>query len=512
MKSDSHDSVSTHSPKIRTRQVSSRFMSPNPTGSPERGSASATNSPFRRFPSRGHRWPSTAKRNSTTLADHIGDERLREREHHNHHHNQNQKATNRTNSVFSSLTKQRSCRELSNNNNNSNGFEENDQPIIGRSMRYSFPGKSSSLGKKQSYHMVPGRLSLDENALQRNSDYSRNSIDSESDNTSFNYLPRTWSYRKVGKDVQSKYMATSSLRGRASDSDISNSKPLSSDESWVMKKLISEKAMKKANSLIGYMSSKSQWALSPGRSGSPPMSLESKDKPLSFSSLRPQNKSVEKILSMGFDLFRSKKSSTSVGLANSEAVHQLRLLDNRLIQWRFANARAHAVNDNMSLQAESNLICALDGIAKLQRSVVQKKIELEREKLEMKLNFVLHSQMKLLETWASMERQHLAAISLMKQCLHSVICKVPLLEGAKVDIQWMSIAQRHASDLTASIKSVLSCFSPLADKNAELLSELAKIVAQEKLLLQEFNDLFQTMCVLELKERSLKCSFIQLKC
>ncbi|KAK7312773.1 hypothetical protein VNO77_36895 [Canavalia gladiata] len=493
-KIDSNDSLSAFSPKQRTRQVSSRFMSLNQTGSPEPGSAGLCDSPVRRFPQRGL---SSVKRNSTTLADHIGNERLNEREQQHHNNQQNQRNTNATSSVFSALTKQRSRREPN------NGFEENEQASIGRSMRYT---SSCSVKKPSSHNMVPGRLSLDENAL--NSDCSRNSIDSESENTSFNSLSRRWSSRKQGKEVSSKYMATSARRG--SDSDISNA--FSSDDSWMMKKLIAQKTMKRANSLIGYMSSKTQWALSPGRSGSPPLCLESKEKPLSHSRLRPQNKSVEKILSMGLDLFRTKKSPKSAGFPNSEAVHRLRLLDNRLIQWRFANARALVVNHNMSLQAQNNLIYALDGLAKLQRSVVQKRIELEREKLEMKLNFVLHSQMKLLETWASMERQHLAAINILKECLHSVVCKVPLSEGAKVDIQLTSIAQRCASDLAASIKSVLPCFSPSVDKTAELLSELAKVVAQEKLFLQEFNDLFRTICALELKERSLKCSLIQLKC
>ncbi|TKY66897.1 QWRF motif-containing protein 3 [Spatholobus suberectus] len=478
MKSDSNDSFS--SPKPRTRQVSSRFTSPNSMGPPEPGSAS----PLCR---RGNR---SAKRSSATLADHIGNERLKEREENHHHH---QKPTNRADSVFSVLTKQRSCRELK---NNTNGLEENGQEVTRRST-----GKSSSspVVKKPSSHIAPGRHSMDENTLNRNFHCSKSSIDSESDNTSLDSisLPRTRSWRKTGREVSSKYMATSGQRG------VSDSDPLSSDDSWMLRKFMTQKAMRRANSLIGYMSSKSQWALSPGRSGSPPLSLESKDKPLSFSSLRPQQKGVEKILSMGFDLFRTKKSSTR------EVVHQLRLLDNRLIQWRFANARANAVNRSMSLQAESNLICVLDGLAQLQHSVVQKKIELEREKLEMKLNFVLHSQIKLLETWGSMERQHLAAITMMKESLHSVVCKVPLLEGAKLNIQIASFAQRHASDVTDSIKSVLSAFSPLT---AELLSELARVVAQEKFLLQEFNDIFHNVCVLELKERSLMCSLIQLKC
>ncbi|KAG5020949.1 hypothetical protein JHK87_016804 [Glycine soja] len=480
MKSDSNDSVSPYSPKPRIRQVSSRFMSPHSTGSPEPGSAS----PLPRF----HR---AAKRNSSTLADHIGNERLKERE--ENHQNQNQTPTNRTGSVFSVLTKQRSLREF---RNNINGSEENDQDqyINGKSTRNGFSAKfpASPVVKKPSSHIAPGRLSLDENALKKNFHCSKNSIDSESDNTSLDSvsLQRTFSSRKLGREVSSKYMMTTSGRkGEASDSD-----PLSSDDSWMMKKFITQKAMKRANSLIGYMSSKSQWALSPGRSGSPPLSLESKDKPLSFSSLRPQHKRVEKILSMGFDLFRTKKPSTC------EVVHQLRLLHNRLIQWRFANARANDANHTMSLQAESNLIYVLDGLAKLRHSVMQKRIELEREKIEMKLNFVLHSQMKLLETWGSMERQHLTGITIMKECLQSVVCKVPLLEGAKVDMQLVSIAQRRASDLADSIKSVLSTFSPLAGKTAELLSELARVVAQEKLLLQELNDIFHNMSVLEIRE------------
>ncbi|BAT90191.1 hypothetical protein VIGAN_06138300 [Vigna angularis var. angularis] len=210
---------------------------------------------------------------------------------------------------------------------------------------------------------------------------------------------------------------------------------------------------------------------------------------------------------MGFDLFRTKKS-----FSTSEVIHQLRLLHNRLIQWRFTNARAHTVNHSMSLQAQSNLINVWDGLTKLRHSVMQKKIQVEREKLKMKLNFVLHSQMKLLETWGCMERQHLAAITTMRECLHYVVCKVPLLEGAKVDIPLVSIAQRYASDLTDSIVSVLSSFSPLAYKTSELISKLARIVAEEKLLLQEFNDVFHDICVLELKERSLVCSLIQLEC
>lgn len=107
-----------------------------------------------------------------------------------------------------------------------------------------------------------------------------------------------------------------------------------SDDSWMMK---THKAVKKANhSLIGYVSSKSHWPLPAVRSS-----------PLSISSIKHHHhKNVEKILGPGLDVFRPKKHSIS------EEAHLLRLLDNRLIQWRFVNARTHAVNRRMSCQAE----------------------------------------------------------------------------------------------------------------------------------------------------------------
>jgi len=37
-----------------------------------------------------------------------------------------------------------------------------------------------------------------------------------------------------------------------------------------------------------------------------------------------------------------------------------------------------------------------------------------------------------LEAWGDMERQHLSSVSKTKECLHSVVCRVPLIEGAEV--------------------------------------------------------------------------------
>ncbi|KAL9380058.1 hypothetical protein Peur_028540 [Populus x canadensis] len=512
----------------KSREVSSRFLSPtspshnNGTPSPNQGSSS---SPLRPKPSsdgRKHRslddpgfirglWPSSSpsqssnnQNNQGTLADHLGNARLKDLL----DHKKDEKPT-KSSSVFS-LGRQRSTGTVFGrveNDKEKESTKENQRPILGGSARYTgkfhFPGKSSSSSSSSSSNSssnnnhvyVPGRLSVDENALyknskevgasRRNSDIFEDNLESEisecSDKHSGNDLfSRTLgrSSRKSGVEVSSKYMNDIPTRPRRWTTDANAQTAVSLESSPKMKKLTIKNVIKRANSLTGYGSATSQWALSPGRSGSPPMSVESKEKLMSFSNLKPpsnpsRTKGVEKLLNMGLDLFKGKKSLSSSSLlsgsGNVENIHQLRMLHNRLMQWRYANVRAATVNLNINKQVE----------------------------------------IKLLEAWGDMERQHLSSVSKTKECLYSVVCRVPLIEGAEVDPQSASIALRHASDLSASIKSALSSFSPSAEQTVALLSQLAEVVAQEKLLVEECLELLQTVSALQIQEKSLKCYIIQ---
>ncbi|KAF4382549.1 hypothetical protein F8388_015377 [Cannabis sativa] len=504
------DSVKPRKPK--SREVSSRFLSSIETGiqSPTQGL-----SPVRRKPgtstfpelkkNRAHHhhqledpgylrglWPSSITSTTSssspsssankldTLADHLGNDRL------------NDLLERKSSDIFE---RQRSSRETNRFENDKQSSKENHRPILGGSMRYytgssssssGFSGKVSSstkvfnnniISNSSSDIVVPGRFSVDENALHQNP--SRRMSDNFSEVLDFSdgFSSRV---KKTGVEVSSKYMnditttSTTTTRSRkgATDSNLSN--PVSLDRSPRLGKLSIKNAIKRANSLTsGSTGGKSQWALSPGRSSSPSLSVER----YSF----------------------------------IEASHQLRVLHNRLMQWRYANARAEAVDFNIANHVKRNLSSAWDGLTKLQHSVAQKRIQLQKEKLEMKLNFILQSEFKLLEAWGDMERQHLASVSTTKDCLHSVVCKVPLIEGAKVDVQSASLTFRHASDLTSAIKSMLTTFHPSAGKIGPLISDLAEVVAQERLLLEECLELFRTISILELKERHLKSSVIQME-
>ncbi|XP_038902951.1 QWRF motif-containing protein 3 [Benincasa hispida] len=548
MKNDNQTLVSDQIRRPRrpkSREVSSRFLSPasatDTTTAPSSSSPTQPLSPTHRrsrggsFDARKHRsqegslfvhglWPSSSSTSKRfdTLADHLGNERL-----------EDEKFTGNP-----SLNKQRSSRELSNLEPENECAKENDRPIIGGSLRYcgKIQGKNvSSLSSKLPVQSLEsGRLSVDENALfgrssRRRSDNFKNSFDLESDYNDIGspmMLEKTPTVicRKSGLIVPSKYMNdVPSRRLRRGSSDSSLPTPVSFEGSPTAKKTSGKNPFQRANSISGHGNSMSQWALSPGRSGSPPMSVESKEKPMSFSSLKPARTpskgatGMEKLLNLGLDLFKSRKFSISttttspIGPAVSDNVHQLRMFHNRLVQWRFANAKAHSASENLANLVEKNLASAWHDIAKLQHSVQQKKLQLQKEKLQFKSNLILLSQLKPLESWGTMERQHLTALSMTKDCLHSVICRVPLIEGAKIDAQTISMAFRQASDVAISMKSMMTIYAPVATETASLLSELARVVIQERLLLEEVLELQKTISALEMEEMSLKGAIIQMK-
>ncbi|EEF44501.1 conserved hypothetical protein [Ricinus communis] len=536
--------------KLKSRGVCSRFLSPSSSPHDNRipsPTPSQASSPVRRKSTDARKnrsledsgfirgiWPSSiassspsrpSSSNNTlgTLADHLGNDRLRDLL-----ERKKDDKSPKSSNVYS-LTRQRSCSEYTRSGNEKEKekeiMKENHRPV-GGSMRYTgkfhFPGKSSasSSSSSSSNTFIPGRLSVDENALYRNlesagvsrrkSDSFMDDVDAESEcsATDCSSTATGKNSRKSGIEVSSKYLQHIPSRCRRGTSDSNIQHPISLDASPKMKKLTIKNAIKRANSLTGYGSATSQWALSPGRSGSPPMSVENKERPLSFSSLKPPSspsrssaKGVEKLLNLGLDLFKSKKwpssSSLTAGSGNVQSIHQLRMLHNQQMQWRYANARADGVYGNVTKQVENNLLCAWHSLANLQRSVLLKKLQLQKEKFEIKLDFILHSQIKQLEAWGDMERQHLSAVLKTKECLYSVICKVPLIEGAKAEPQSTSLALRHASDLAASIKSTLITFSPLTEKGAAFFSQLAEVVSQEKLLLEECLEHLQTISALE---------------
>ncbi|KAK9133863.1 hypothetical protein Scep_013391 [Stephania cephalantha] len=531
--------------RAKSREVSSRFLSPTPSSSSSLDQTGSSLSSPNRAPKssvgvmnassssrKQHQsaedmslirglWPSSSSSSSSskklgTLAEHLGNDRLKD-----FIERKNGIGIDGDRGIGSGLISRRrsssSSKYLSRfgKEKDQSGSKENHRPV-GGSARYT--GKSLA-SRRTSTDSLSDLLSSGSEC----SDGVFSSTDTISTTATSSILSSKLSSQKPSIEVSSRYMKP--RRGTSSDSNITaTTMNTTSTTAGAISSLENSNNFSSKNNLIGRSSSMrvygsviSQWAMSPGRSGSPPLSVENGGKPVvSFSSMRPPNspsKGVGNLLNFGLELFKAKRStspSTKHGSVGEDA-HLLRLLYNRFLQWRYVNARALALDASKKSQAQGTLLNAWANLSTLKSSVVLKHIHFNKQKLELKLNSILCSQIQNLEAWGDMERQHTSAVSTTKDSLNSIVCRVPLKDGAKVDTQRASVALRNATDLSASMKTMLIDFSPTAQKTSTLLSELAEVVAREKSLLVECLEMIELVSALEMQERSLKCNIIQLK-
>ncbi|XP_023545948.1 uncharacterized protein LOC111805223 isoform X4 [Cucurbita pepo subsp. pepo] len=115
---------------------------------------------------------------------------------------------------------------------------------------------------------------------------------------------------------------------------------------------------------------------------------------VSPSRIRPtnsiQSNSSTSVLSFIAD-FKGKKGANYI-----EDSHQMRLLYNRYMQWRFSNARAEAIHDMHKVDAERTLCNVWKAMIRIWDSVTRNRIDLHMLKLELKLNEIMNDQVNVL--------------------------------------------------------------------------------------------------------------------
>lgn len=297
----------------------------------------------------------------------------------------NSMSLNRQKSCSTVFSRFESSPQINGSNSTSSGSsKENYKPFFGGSMRYTgkfkFPGRSSSPSPVagDDDFMIPGRMSVDETALRqrsfggRSSDLSDNQDSGSecSDHGSNTSLGSPF----IGKNSPASYMSptvSSSFRKSGLDASPNDQRHRrgTSETNIVtdnFKKINLKNSVKRANSLTA-PSKKSSPSHSNLKPPSPPhMNAKPPTSPSSKGKLPPtspsRSKGVGSFISLGLDLFKHKKpypssiGSGTVGASGTnttaESVHQLRMLHNRLMQWKYTNARGAVVNQNLTTQAE----------------------------------------------------------------------------------------------------------------------------------------------------------------
>ncbi|KAL6867638.1 hypothetical protein ACP4OV_015662 [Aristida adscensionis] len=212
------------------------------------------------------------------------------------------------------------------------------------------------------------------------------------------------------------------------------------------------------------------------------------------------------IISFAAEVRRAKKGENRI-----EEAHRLRLLDNRHLQWRCVNARTDAALLVQSFTAEKTLHSAWKEISRLRDNVSSKRCRLQLQKQKLKLFAILKGQMSYLEDWSYIEKHHSSSLSAAIEALKASTLRLPVVGGAKADVQGVKEAVNSAVDVMHTMTSSICSLLSKVDGTSSVMSELAKLATQEQMLLDQSRDLLSTVAAIHVKQCSLQAHMLQRK-
>ncbi|KAJ3677177.1 hypothetical protein LUZ60_002901 [Juncus effusus] len=214
------------------------------------------------------------------------------------------------------------------------------------------------------------------------------------------------------------------------------------------------------------------------------------------------------INAVGFiaDLKKGKRKPSQI-----EDAYKLRIVYNKLLQWRFVNSRNTEALSVQKENSEEMLYSAWNVITELRESVVTKRLDLQELRREEQMNFLLNDQILYLEEWADLEREHSVSLSRSIGALKSSTLRVPVTAGTKADLHGVKNAVSSAVDVMQAMgSSVCSLIEKVEDRRS-LVSELSNVVIQENRMLEDYRELLSMAAQLQVKETSLRTQLLQLR-
>lgn len=190
--------------------------------------------------------------------------------------------------------------------------------------------------------------------------------------------------------------------------------------------------------------------------------------------------------------------------------HQLRLLYNWHLQWRFVNARTDIALLVQKQSVEKNLWNAWITITGLRDSVRHKRAQLQLLKQKLKLTSILKRQVNYLDEWSLMDEDHSSALQGAIEALKASTLRLPVVGAAIVDVQSVKEAVSSAVDvMQAMASSICSLLTKVEEVNS-LVLELVNVAAKERALLGQCKDVLSALAALEVKDCSLRTYVLQL--
>ncbi|XP_061354206.1 protein ENDOSPERM DEFECTIVE 1-like [Gastrolobium bilobum] len=205
------------------------------------------------------------------------------------------------------------------------------------------------------------------------------------------------------------------------------------------------------------------------------------------------------------DIRKGKKGSS-----HQEDVHSLRLLYNRYLQWRYANAKAESAMKAQQKESEKALYSHAMRISEMRDSVKRKRIELELLRRSKILSTILEAQIPYLDEWSALEEDYSVSITEAIQALLNASVQLPIGGNVRVDVREVGETLNSGLKMMETIISNIQRFMPKAEETDISISELAKVVGGERALIGECGDLLSKTYKSQVEECSLRGQLIQL--
>ncbi|KAI0518749.1 hypothetical protein KFK09_006185 [Dendrobium nobile] len=198
------------------------------------------------------------------------------------------------------------------------------------------------------------------------------------------------------------------------------------------------------------------------------------------------------------------------GTKRIEGAHQLRMLYNRYLQWRFVNALTEDVLSVQRIKAETKLYDMENVSSELCDPFVKKRIYKHHMKQDMKLNMLLTEQITYLEDWAAIENEHRFSLSGTTRALKASTLWIPVTGEARRDIKALKNAINSAVDAMQAISSSICYLSSKVDQLSSLTSEFLASARKERSMLDDCTELLVFAGELQVHNSSLRAHIMQL--
>ncbi|XP_044945798.1 protein ENDOSPERM DEFECTIVE 1-like [Hordeum vulgare subsp. vulgare] len=216
----------------------------------------------------------------------------------------------------------------------------------------------------------------------------------------------------------------------------------------------------------------------------------------------------------GTKLAEMKKAAVVGGrkvAGKQEDVHQLRLLNNRYVQYRLLNARAAEAAKAKAAAAENSLFGLAERMAGLRESVSDKRAKAEKIKRDQRLCSIVRAQVPYLDRWSDVEEDYSSCLTGATSALHNASLRLPIIGGVRANYEEISEVLNSAAQLLEPASPLVRNLLPKVEEVDGVASRLAQIITSERDLIEECGNLLNQAHHMQMREYSLRSHLLQLR-